>query len=373
MSRVTPYLMKRVLLDLYKLPSFALAKHFKSLWPHIPARPLSATICITKNCNSRCITCKQWREESHNELTTEEAIGLMAQLRELGVISVGFAGGEPLLRADLAELVKAAKNLGFSRVSIGTNGLALTRKKAQELIENGLTDIGISLEGDRDVHDHCRGIKGSYEKTMSALRMTVELRDAGFKHLNISVLTILMEPTLDQITGMVEICRQLKTRFSMALIDTSPYVFENADEASSLAINDQKRLNELIDQLHRLKKESPGVIMTSHAALEFARRYFKDPKREDLACLLGYINLYIDSYGNVYSGCYTLGSLGNVRERKVKEIIRSNEFRHQLQQMALKKCPGCSCNYPTNLAYHLPSLWAEIKWKFRGSPPGSPR
>ncbi len=361
------YRLKRILLDSYKLPLFELARHSNFLLSYIPVQPRAVTIDITKKCNSRCITCKQWREASQNELTTEEAIDLLVQSQQLGFLSVGFAGGEPLLRQDLVTLVRKANDLEFDRISVGTNGLALNETRARELVENGVNDFGISIEGIGEVHDYCRGIKGGFEKTMSALRAVVQLRDTEFPSLGVSVLTILMQPTLGQIPDIIQMCRQLKVMFSLALIDNSSYFFENPADADSLIIKDQAQVDDLINELHRLKKEAPGVITTTHAALEFARRYFKDPLQKELPCMLGNVNLYIDPYGGVYPGCYPLGPVGNIREKSLKEIIHSKEFKSQLRKMFLKECPGCSCNYPTNLRYHLPSLFEEIKWRIKSN------
>ncbi len=364
MNTQIPYRWKRISLELYKIPVFELGRYFNTVISHFPVRPRSATIDITKKCNSRCITCKQWQEEPTDELSTEEVSDVMAQLKHLGFLSIGFGGGEPLLRQDMAEIIRSARELKFDRISIGSNGLILTEKRAIELIESGMTDIGISIEGTEDIHDYCRGIKGGYRKSMTALENLVHLRDTRYSHLNISLLTILMSPNMDQVPGLIEICRKLRIYFSLALLDTSSYFFEDEKEAEYLRITDQEKLDELIDKIHRMKKENPGTVVTSHAALEFARRYFKDPLQKNIPCLLGNINLYINSFGDVYTGCYGLNPIGNVRERKLKDIIHSREYREQVLCMFRKQCPGCSCNYPTNLAYHLPSRIEEIQWGF---------
>jgi MoaA/NifB/PqqE/SkfB family radical SAM enzyme len=305
-----------------------------------------------------------WKQKSYNELTTEEVNEILVQLKEIGIRSIGIAGGEPLLRKDLIEIVKKANNLKFDNIHIVTNGLLLTKERAENLIENGIRGIAISIDGTAEVNDYVRGIKGSYERSIKTLKMLTELRDSKYPNLNISIGTTLMKPTMDEIIKVINVAKELNITWGINLIDTSPYFFKGVD-ASELLVGDQNKLNELIDELHKIKIENTGLISSSHATIEYARKYFKDSKRMDIPCYLGYLKIYIGSHGEVYSGCWALPPLGNLRENTIKEIITSKKYKKRLYEMFLKKCPGCSCNYQTNLWYHFPSLCNEIKWYIR--------
>ena len=78
-------------------------------------------------------------------------------LRRLGVRYVDFTGGEPLLRADVAEVFAEAKRQGFT-TSMTTNTI-LYPKRAKEM--QGLVDfLNFSLDGgDAETHDQSRGVK----------------------------------------------------------------------------------------------------------------------------------------------------------------------------------------------------------------------
>ena len=152
-----PYLIQIALKDCYKPILFSLAKRNDSFLSMLSFRPTGSQIIVTDNCNSRCITCSQWKNKSTNELTTEEIYDTLAQLRDLGVIQVYFSGGEPLLRHDLSRLVERAAELRFQSIGILTNGLLLTENRARELLESGLTALGISIDGLRETHDYVRG------------------------------------------------------------------------------------------------------------------------------------------------------------------------------------------------------------------------
>lgn len=321
---------------------------------------------ITDSCNGRCITCMQWKQKSYDELITEEVNKILIQLKKIGIRSVSFTGGEPALRRNLSEIIKKANDLNFDNITLATNGLLLTKEKAVSFIENGLKEITVSIDGTEEVHDYVRGIKGSYVRSIKALKMLTELRDSRHPDLVIRIATTLMKPTLNEITKVINIAKELNVTWGMNLMDTSLYFFKGVD-ASGLRMDDQdlNKLSELIDELHEIKIKNSGLIENSHAALEYAKRYFKDPERKDIPCYLGYLAFHIGSQGEVYSGCWALPPLGSLRENTLKEIVTSEKYKKRVGDMFLKKCPGCSCNYPTNLWYHFPSLYYEIKWHIR--------
>lgn len=350
-----------------KLIYYEVAKRNKSSISRIPFRPMTLGFNITDNCNSRCITCTQWRHKSTNELSTQEVENILFQAKKLGIRSVGFAGGEPLLRKDLPQIVQKTHDLGFENIHITTNGLLLTEEKAISLIERGLSRISISIDGLQEIHDFVRGFEGGFHRSIGAVKTLTDLRDARYPDLEISIGTTLMKPTLPEILNIVALSKQLDVTCGFNLIDMSTYFFKDIDMSGLwLEEEDWDILNKLIDELHKIKLENPGLIGTSHSSLEYMRKYFKDPKRKDIPCYLGYSKIYIGSHGEVYSGCWSLPPMGNLREESLDEIVYSVEYKRRLENMFLKNCPGCSCNYPTNLCYHIPSLFNELKWQARG-------
>ena len=188
--------------DCYKPILFTLAKYNGSFLSMLPFRPTSSKIYLTDNCNSRCRTCILWKDQSTNELTTEEIYDILARLREQGIIQVLFSGGEPLLRHDLSRLVKRAAKLRFQSISVLTNGLLLTESRARELLDSGLTAVGISIDGLQETHDYVRGATGSFDKAISALEILSRLREQRYHHLKVTITTTLTQRTLNQVVPM---------------------------------------------------------------------------------------------------------------------------------------------------------------------------
>jgi pyrroloquinoline quinone biosynthesis protein E len=73
---------------------------------------------VTRKCNYRCVGCSVWREQDEEELSTEEIKRGLDILRKLGVVEVLISGGNPLLRADIDEIIKYASRYFFTTVYI---------------------------------------------------------------------------------------------------------------------------------------------------------------------------------------------------------------------------------------------------------------
>ncbi len=125
---------------------------------------------VTKRCNLRCVHCYASADPSPHpdELTTEEGMALLEDLAQFGCPVVLFSGGEPLMRPDILDLIKKAVDLGM-RAVLSTNGVLIDRALARELKKLGLSYVGISMDGLKEVHDRFRGVKGAFEKAMEAV------------------------------------------------------------------------------------------------------------------------------------------------------------------------------------------------------------
>ena len=109
-------------------------------------------ISVTKRCNFSCVYCHDEglgpvaRPGSPHgeELTVAEVERLISVGREFGIRSVKFTGGEPLVRADLEEIVERAV-LQVPDVSLTTNG-SLLASRAEALRDAGLKRVNVSID-----------------------------------------------------------------------------------------------------------------------------------------------------------------------------------------------------------------------------------
>ncbi len=127
-----------------------------------------------------------------------------------------------------------------------------------------------------------------------------------------------------------------------------------------MVMQDRMGLNRVIDDLIGIKEREPEVIGNTVSSLEYARRYFDDPKQAGVPCHLGYIGVDVDANGDVYSNCWGLPPVGNIRRAPLAEIIWADRYKQRCQAMFKKECPGCSCGYILNLAFHKQSMDLDV-------------
>lgn len=152
---------------------------------------------ITFRCNLRCLYCASC-EAPHDELETQEVIEGLDALWRLGTRWITFGGGEPLVRKDIGEILRYSKKKGF-QTYLSTNGWLLGERKSEIL---GCVDhINLSLDGNREVHDHVRG-KGAYDKAIEAIGISRELGIA------VSLQCVLNRFNLDAVDDAVATARQ---------------------------------------------------------------------------------------------------------------------------------------------------------------------
>ncbi|SPD71770.1 Radical SAM domain protein [uncultured Desulfobacterium sp.] len=134
---------------------------------------------VTRACNLNCLHCyaRAVERTREKELTHEQGITLIDDLALFGVPVILFSGGEPILRPDLPELANYAVKKGM-RAVISTNGTLISREKARELKQIGLSYVGVSLDGMEAVNDSFRGKKGAFKEAMQGIR---NCQEAGLK------------------------------------------------------------------------------------------------------------------------------------------------------------------------------------------------
>jgi Y-X(10)_GDL-associated radical SAM protein len=133
-------------------------------------RPVHVVWELTLACDLRCLHCGSRAGRARpEELTTAECLRVVDELAELGAREVTLIGGEAYLRRDWLEIVAAIRRAGIG-CSLQSGGRHLTDDRLARAAEAGLQAIGISLDGRAQLHDRLRGVSGSFEAAVRALR-----------------------------------------------------------------------------------------------------------------------------------------------------------------------------------------------------------
>jgi heme d1 biosynthesis radical SAM protein NirJ len=126
---------------------------------------------LTRRCNLRCRHCYTISADLPfpNELSHEQALAVLDDLKEFGIPALILSGGEPLSRFDFFEIAARAKDLGFRHLSLSTNGTRLAAQ-ADRIAALGFDYVGVSLDGIGGTNDWFRGVEGAYAEALAGLR-----------------------------------------------------------------------------------------------------------------------------------------------------------------------------------------------------------
>jgi heme d1 biosynthesis radical SAM protein NirJ len=134
---------------------------------------------LIRRCNLNCKHCYALSADVDfpGELGTDEIFSVMDDLRGFGVPVLILSGGEPLLRPDIFEISRRAKDMGFY-VGLSTNGALIDAPMSRRIAEIGYDYLGVSLDGIGAVHDRFRRKEGAYDASLKGIRLC---RDLGIK------------------------------------------------------------------------------------------------------------------------------------------------------------------------------------------------
>jgi len=157
--------------------------------------PLITTLAVTLRCNADCLYCDAKRLDE-NEMSLEEIKESISAFSEMGARKIGLAGGEPLLRNDIGDIVDFCKEKGLI-VTMSTNGY-LVPKRLDHIRNVDL--LIVSLDGEEGIHDRLRG-KGSHQKAVDAIKAA---KDAGMKVWTETVVTKYNVNSLDYLLDLAD-------------------------------------------------------------------------------------------------------------------------------------------------------------------------
>jgi MoaA/NifB/PqqE/SkfB family radical SAM enzyme len=273
------------------------------------ARPVPLVLAheVTEACNLRCTFCSYWRDRKkrEEELDFGAIKELIRQAKGLGVAWYCVTGGEPLLRSDISELVRYASRERMI-TSLITNGVLLTERIAD--IAPHLDFLSISIDTlSSSKYKHLRG-----SDCLSTVLAGVDRIKAEFPQLKTSINAVLMAETLAEVGDLVRFAADKGIGITF-----EPVVPQDLEACPTWGAAEE--FDRALTELLRLRKEYPKVIWNTEYYLSGVL------ERRRYVCHAETL-IRVDSAGNVVAPCYDhrdSAILGNVRERSLKELLKS--------------------------------------------------
>jgi PqqA peptide cyclase len=185
-------------------------------------RPYALLAELTYRCPLHCPYCSNPATvRAGQELTTHEWSDVIGAAARLGVLQVGFSGGEPLVRPDLTEMVRAGRGAGLY-TNLITSGIGLDEMRAQELREAGLDSAQLSFQADEgSLGNAIAGAKAHAAKIAAA----EALRTTGIQ---LSLNFVVHRANIDRLPQMLELAETLNaSRVELANVQYYGWAFTN--------------------------------------------------------------------------------------------------------------------------------------------------
>ncbi|HEV3098941.1 MAG TPA: pyrroloquinoline quinone biosynthesis protein PqqE [Candidatus Udaeobacter sp.] len=188
----------------------------------IAPRPYALLAEITYRCPLHCPYCSNpTQARNDQELTTNEWTRVIREAAALGVLQIGFSGGEPLARRDLPDLVRAAREANLY-TNLITSGIGLDDDRLRALRDAGLDSVQLSFQSDNtDLADEIAGARAHQHKLDAAAK----IRAAGIP---LSLNFVIHRRNIDRLPQMIALAESLQAeRVELANVQFYGWAFLN--------------------------------------------------------------------------------------------------------------------------------------------------
>ncbi|PCI42153.1 MAG: hypothetical protein COB46_01175 [Rhodospirillaceae bacterium] len=278
---------------------------------------------------------------------------------------------EPLLRDDIAEIARYVSQAGL-QFYIQTNGYLLP-KHAHALLEAGVRNIRVSVDGPEAVHNDIRGVKDSWKKAMEGLRMVVDWKkrhkvDYPLVGLSFTLSDLNYDTILDFYREIADLnlAEDIYIAFNHLKYSTKAEADEhnathgnhfNLTETSLSSVDISKIDADVISQqFEALDREFPKDIFKRHVnpllTKDEMHQWYDGESylNPETACYEPWTVAQIHFDGEVgINGRCIAPNFGNIREQKFTDIWNSDaaqDFRRLVRKHPdLPSCNRCNRNF----------------------------
>lgn len=299
---------------------------------------------VTRSCALACRHCRAEAQPRRDprELSTEEGKALIDQVARATPGYFILTGGDPMMRADIVELVAYARAQGLEVALSPSATPKFLRADLAALHAAGLHRLSLSLDGaSQETHDAFRGVQGTWEWTQTAM-------EACRRHgLDFQINTTLTRQNLAEFDRFVALMDEIRPAMWNLFLLVPTGRGKNAD------LLDGPELEGLFHRLYTLSKTVPYKIKTTEG--QHYRRVAWQRWREEGAKgsppMLGNTNdgkgfIFVSHVGDICPSGFLPMTAGNVREAELLEVYRHSPLLKSLRDPAQLqgKCGRCEWN-----------------------------
>ncbi len=225
----------------------------RSIINYLLKKPLCVSFEVTYNCNANCKHCHLGGAVKEVRASPQR-FGELCRI--LSPVVAQISGGEPLLRHDLEEIVRAMHRPGKApRIVVTTNGKLLTKKKYLELRAAGVDDFSLSLDYPDERHDEFRRIPGLFKQISSLMEDFEPGEDKA-----ITLSCVVQSDNFRELIKMADLAHKWNTK-----INFSTYTWLRTNKKEYLIPKEEMpELRKIIYRLIEYKRKYKNIYTSDH-------------------------------------------------------------------------------------------------------------
>lgn len=286
---------------------------------------------LTSRCNERCIHCyiPNGKKNAGFDMSFERFKYILDQYAEMGGLQVTLSGGEALMNKDIAKILLYCREKDM-QISLLTNLISLKKELIPILKDVNLSLIQVSLYSmDAEKHDSITTMKGSFEKTKTAIE---KLHNADIP---VQISCPIMKANKDGYDEVMKYAQRLRMKAQTDYIMMAQADLNTSNLANRISIEETEKVirdimeNDVDYQTETLAQDP----LSSISEEEFA---------EMSLCGAGLNDLCVTVNGDIYPCAGWQGFVvGNVFRESLKEIWEHSPKLEQIRKIKQKDFPKC--------------------------------
>lgn len=308
----------------------------------IAQRPIVVSFEVTNSCTCYCKHCDHGgpKDDSRNLKPAD----YRRYVEVLRPCVVQVSGGEPLLRADIVDVIRNIKSpSGLPYTILVSNWSEMTERRYLELRRAGVDQFSVSLDFPDDRHDEFRGYPGLFQHLSDLVP-----RLAALGHDDIVLNSCITSENLPEINRMADVARQWGVNICYSAY--SP----RRTGCRDYFLNSPEQLALLNRELNRVeaRRDETNWIVNSTSTLDETRRYFANQGAPGCSAGLRFLVVTCDGYLQPCSMQFKRYPLGQ-QTRMIEEFTRNNA------------CDQCYVSIRSYLDKSFPQLlWENVAGYF---------
>jgi len=326
--------------------------------------PLLVIWEVTQACDLACVHCRASAQPDRNprELTTEQGCRLLDEIRSFGNPLMVFTGGDPLKRPDIYDLIRHSVKIGLRTNVTPSATPLLTPAAIDEFKASGVSRMAISVDGpDAQTHDDFRGIPGTFDRAMMALRHAQKIG------LETQFQTTVTRRNMARLPEVAKLAADVETRmWSLFFLIVTGRALHDDDLAA-------QEYEQVFAFMYELSKTAKFGIKTTEAMhyrryvaqrMKAEHRTMPDEKASSVMWRTAGVSdgkgfVFVSHTGEIFPSGFLPISAGNVLGNSLVDVYRNSDLFRSLRDTGQRggKCGICEyqkiCGGSRSRAYAL--------------------